>query len=430
MNTRGLGRNVTGGGSTPTSIPVTIAGNSGTGSLAAAPRRPRVVILLNQLANGGTPSRVLELSRPLRRGVDLKVVVFLAPSEALVREYADAGVDVEVLGGRVNPRSYARLAALLRAWRPDVLHTYLPFSGIAGRLIGRWCRVPVLVSSHQNVRGKFRPVIRALDALTIRMADHVVCNSEEVERSFFGTCTPYEGEGDAAWVVTVVDGVDVDEVRAAVARADRDAVRAELGAGPDDFVVVCVARYVPVKDQPTTLRAFAAHAGADARLWLVGWGQEEARLRALAERLGVAERVRFVVGTRDVARCLAGADCFVLASHKEGFSGALLEAMAAGLPLVVSDIPQNLAAVGEDAGLHFRVGDPDDLGRALQRVRRDPGLARALGDRAAARVAERFSVERVARSLLALYAGAAHTAGDAAGTGAYPASEPAAVGED
>ncbi|HEU0302420.1 MAG TPA: glycosyltransferase [Longimicrobium sp.] len=396
---------------------------------AAAPRRLRVAILLNQLANGGTPSRVLELSRYLRQGVELKVVVFLAPSEALVREYADAGVDVEVLGGRAHPRSYARLAALLRAWRPDVLHTFLPFAGTVGRLVGRWSRVPVLVSSHQSVRGNYRPLIRALDALTMRMADHVVCNSEEVERSFFGTYTPFEGEGSAGRVVTVVNGIDADVVRRAVAAADRGEVRAELGAAADDFVVVSVGRYVRVKDQATTLRAFAAHAGTDARLWLVGWGEDEAELRALAGRLGVAERVAFVVGARDVARRLAGADCFVLASHKEGLSGALLEAMAAGLPVAVSDIPQNLAVVGDDAGVRFRVGDADDLGRALLRIRRDPQLARALGERAAARVAERFSMERIARSLLALYAGAVRAAG-ATGVGAYPAPEPAAAGGD
>jgi glycosyltransferase involved in cell wall biosynthesis len=398
---------------------------------AGAPRRLRVAILLNQLANGGTPSRVLELSRHLRRAVELKVVVFLAPSEALVREYRDAGVQVEVLGGRANPRSYARLAALLRAWRPDVLHTYLPFAGTAGRLVGRWCRVPVLVSSHQSVRGNYRRFIRAMDALTMRMADHVVCNSEEVERSFFGTYTPFDGAGSAARVVTVVNGIDVEAVQGAVRRADREAVRAELRAGPDDFVIVSVGRYVRVKDQSTTLRAFAAHAGDDARLWLVGWGEDEAELRALAERLGVAERVRFVVGTRDVARCLAGADCFVLASRKEGLSGALLEAMAAGLPVAASDIPQNLAVVGDDAGLRFRVGDAEDLGRALQRIRRDPALARGLGERAAARVAERFSMQRIARSLLALYAGAMGANRDAAeGAGSLAAPAASAAGGD
>lgn len=384
-------------------------------SLAASPPAPtptadpaagplRVVVLLNRLANGGTPSRVLELSRHLNPRVELTVVVFSQDSPELLAEYRAAGIAVEVLDGKASPRSVVRLRELLRRLRPDVLHTFLPFAGWVGRLVARWCGVPSVVSSHQSVRGNYRPLVRALDGATMHLADHVVCNSEEVERSFFGTYTPFDGRGRAPRVVTVTNGIDLERIERAVSPAGREAVRAELGAAPGDFVVVSVGRFMPVKDHPTTLRAFAGMA-AGAWLWLLGWGECEAELRALAAELGVADRVRFVVGSREVPRYLAGADAFVLASHKEGLSGALVEAMAAGLPPVVSDIPQNLFVIDGGAGLSFPVGDPGALGAALERLRADPALRGQLAAGARQAAVERFSIRRVADSFMALYQG-------------------------
>lgn len=383
-------------------------------SAARGAGRLRVVVLLNRLANGGTPSRVLELSRHLSSRVDLTVVVFQQDSPQLLAEYRAAGLAVEVLGGKANPRSVLQLRGVLRRLQPDVLHTFLPFAGWIGRLVGRWCGVPVLVSSHQSVRGNYRALVRALDGATMRLADHVVCNSEEVERSFFGTFTPFDGRGPAPRIVTVMNGIDLDRLQRAVGAAGRDEVRAELGAAPGDFVVVSVGRYVPVKDHGTTLRAFAGMP-AGSWLWLVGWGEQEAELRALAEELGVAERVRFVVGSREVPRYLAGADAFVLASRKEGLSGALVEAMAAGLPVVASDIPQNLAVIEGDAGLSFPAGDEGALRALLARLRENPALAGQLAARGREAATQRFSIRRVADSFMALYQGS--TAGRGARSG-------------
>jgi glycosyltransferase involved in cell wall biosynthesis len=368
----------------------------------------RVAILMNQLGDGGTPSRVLELARALAPGVELRVVAFAAPSARMVAEYRRAGLDPVVLPGRRDPRSVPALWAFLRGWRPDVLHTFHPLTGCAGRLLGRGARVPAIVSSYVNVPDPRRPVVRALDRLTRGLADQVVCNSEAVERARFGSATPLGGEGPVPRVVTIVNGIDVEALRRSLAAADRGAVRAELGAAPGDAVLACVARFIPVKDHPTLLRAFAALAAErrPVRLWLVGWGPAEGELRAMAAREGVAERVRFVVGTREVGRYLAGADLFVLASLREGLSGALLEAMAAGLPAVVSDIAPNLRVVGDAAGVAFAVGDPQALAAAVRRVLDAPGFARELGARGRERVEQQFSVRRVAGAYLRVYAAA------------------------
>ena len=169
-------------------------------------------------------------------------------------------------------------------------------------------------------------------------------------------------------------------------------------------IIAHVARMTYEKDHATLVRALARMAHRDAHVQFAGDGPERARIEQLARELGVHTRAHLLGETDRVAQVLANARVFVLPSLGEGMSLALLEAMATGLPCVVSDIPANRALIQDDAnGLIFHTGDADDLARCLDRVLSDTALARRLGVAARQTVAAQYTVDRFIERHLALY---------------------------
>jgi glycosyltransferase involved in cell wall biosynthesis len=141
------------------------------------------------------------------------------------------------------------------------------------------------------------------------------------------------------------------------------------------------------------------------RLQLIGEGPERVALEAHAERLGLAGCVQLCGLTADVGERLRAADLFVLPSRAEGLSNALLEAMAHGLPVVVSDVPGNVDVVDDGVdGLVSPVGDPAALADRLEQLVADEPLRRRLGTAARAKIEAVYDLELVVDSYEALYA--------------------------
>jgi glycosyltransferase involved in cell wall biosynthesis len=189
---------------------------------------------------------------------------------------------------------------------------------------------------------------------------------------------------------------------------EAEALRARLGVAGGERVVLAVGRLSAEKAHADLLSAFRllpeAAPGVKAKLLIVGDGPERARLEAAAASHGLSGRVLFIGQVSDVRPYYAAADALALPSHTEGSPYVLLEAMAAGLPVVatsVGGVPE-MVADGESA-LLVPARDPRAMAAALARVLTDGGLARALADNASALAATRFSPETYVRSLLGVY---------------------------
>jgi glycosyltransferase involved in cell wall biosynthesis len=139
------------------------------------------------------------------------------------------------------------------------------------------------------------------------------------------------------------------------------------------------------------------------RLFCAGTGSLAASLAARAAALGITARVRFLGHVDDVAPLLAAVDAVAMPSHHEGLGVAALEAMAAGRPVVAARVGGLPEVVGTDAGLLVDADDPPALAAAIARLAREPATVRALGDAGRARVAERFTLEAMARGTRAVY---------------------------
>ena len=188
--------------------------------------------------------------------------------------------------------------------------------------------------------------------------------------------------------------------------ADKAALRESLGLDPARRSVVHVARHHPVKDQATLIRAFALAAPdvPDADLLMVGDGPLRDDLTALAASLGVAHRVKFVGVQANVNDWLRASHLFALTSVSEAASLTLLEAMASGLPVVVTEVGGNpeIVRAGVD-GLLFPRGDAVAGAECLRRLLRDPDLAARLGASGRARVAERYQLHQTVEAYHRLY---------------------------
>lgn len=252
---------------------------------------------------------------------------------------------------------------------PQPLHTRSPANRLRNRVVGRFLMRKLAVVSQQ--------------------AGAAFCETNAIP---------------AAKVQVIGYGVDIDSFDriddAAIANARR-----ELGAQPGELVFGSIGRLVEQKDYPTQLRALALAARhAPVRMAIAGAGPLRPELEALARKLCVEDRVCWLGERADIPTLLRAFDGFVLASKFEPFGVALLEAMAAGLPIVatsVNEVPEILD--GGRCGALVPAERPEDLAAALVRVATDAGLRARLGHAARVRASMQFSLAASVASYQALY---------------------------
>ena len=256
----------------------------------------------------------------------------------------------------------------IRDFQPDLVMLYGSRANLIGRLTSFGAGAAI-VSGLRSVSADERNSRAAiwLDRLTFSRVSICVANSSAALERFADCGFPKDR------LVHIPSGIDV----ARFASVDRQSARASFGLRQNDFVVLCVANLKPVKNHRTLLEGFAGLNGRGRRLllWLVGDGPERPELERLAGALGIADRVVFCgeeVGP--VARYIA-ADAFALASHFEGLPTSVLEAMAAGVPVVASGVGDVPALLEGDSGIVLAPPvTAAALQQALQRLIDDDGL--------------------------------------------------------
>lgn len=268
----------------------------------------------------------------------------------------------------------------------DILHTFMPKATIAGVLAARG-RVKAVVTSRRNLGYWYTPGYRLLFRWLNRSTTRVLANSEGVKK------LTVEAERIAPEKVDVLyNGVDVR--RFAAGEADRCGIAEGLR------IVGIVANYRAVKDHALFLRAArtVAAAAPDTAFLLAGKGPLRAELGELARELGIGGRVFFSDGKGEVAAYLRAMSVGCLSSRSEGFSNAILEYMAAGLPVVATDVGGNGEAIEDGAtGYLVRSREPNEFAAAILRLLEDEGKRAEMGRRGQQRCRERFDLEGAVR---------------------------------
>jgi glycosyltransferase involved in cell wall biosynthesis len=341
----------------------------------------RLVFLLQDLTFGGTQRQTLELARrlnPARFQVEIWTLAAGDGFAPLARRYGLPVINL-ARSKQVGPLALARLGRRLLHQPPDVLLPLTVVPNIWGRVLGRVARVPLIVG---NCRGGGAPR-RQHERCLWPLAHHIVCNSQALK----SVLTKSYGV-PAARLTIIPNGVDTEYFQPATALAN----------GPPRLLYI--GRLVPDKDPDTLLQAFqlTIRAHPDAELWLVGEGPRQAALQELAFRHSLSARVRFIPPTDDLLPVLQQATFMVLSSRTEALPNVVLEAMAAGLPVVatrVGGVPE-LVDPGVTGWL-VPPGDAPALAAALGQALADPEARQAMGRTARQRAINDFSLEAMAR---------------------------------
>lgn len=354
--------------------------------------------LIKGLGRGGAERLLPQLARARSSDLELSVGYFLPWKNALVAELEAAGCAVECFAARSPAGMLARVPAVARWLRDrdaDLVHAHLPLAGVAARLAGRRAGVPVIYTEH-NLQERYHPLTRRANLATWRWQSAVVAVSAEVADSI-------ERRAPAGVPVRVVrNGIEP----APVDESGAGAVRATLGIPPEAPVVGTVAVFRRQKrlDHWIEVAHRIAEREAAAHFLLVGDGPLRAEIEALAGRRELAGRIRFAGLQEDVRPYLAAIDVYLMTSEFEGLPLALLEAMSAARPVVVTAVGGILEVVSDgETGTVLPFGDVAGLAAAAAALIADPERRSRIGESARRRVIASFGVERMAAELESLY---------------------------
>ncbi|MBI3820357.1 MAG: glycosyltransferase [Planctomycetes bacterium] len=364
----------------------------------------RIMEVITTLGVGGAEMHLLSLTRGLLARGHAPEVFYLKGRGELAQDFLRSGIPVQKIsmeGAGEAARAIYRLSSVMRRSKPDLIHTHLLkadavgavasfFAGRSGRLVS---------SKHNDERALLHPVfgrvhgmLSSLDRAVIVLSDHV------------GGFVAEHGRVSPRKIRRVYYGLDP----ARFENASADGLREELRIGADEFVITCVARFAPQKAHTVLLDALSKtlQSVPRARLLLVGddpFGDYRKRAEEHARSLRLNERALFLGIRRDVPRILAASDLFTMSSLWEGLGLVFLEAMAARLPVVAT----NVSAVPEvvphgRCGLLVPPNDADVMARAFVNIAKRPDRGRSMGDAGRVWVRERFGIDRMVDETLAI----------------------------
>jgi glycosyltransferase involved in cell wall biosynthesis len=378
-------------------------------SSAMAPLK--ITYVLPNVESGGTERHVLSLARRLDGSRFSLSMVTTAGGGSLYDDFS-ALMPVTVLGEpkrsrrfRKGPLEHLRtigvVARLLRHSTPNILHAYLPAANVIGPLAARLSGVPrVIVSKRALAEYKaLYPLLRRVEPLGNRLADVILVNSDAVRRDVERTERHWKGKFRKIYNgVAPIEPWAPDEVMA---------FRRCEGIPADALVALCVSNFYPYKGHEELVEAAVGVVQAFPNVIFLMVGRDSGTMEATKARvreLGIEGSIRFVGSRTDVPDLLRASDLFVHPSREEGFSNAILEAMAAELPVVACAVGGNPEAVVDgETGRLVPPREPERFAGALMELLADESKRRTFGEAGRRRATERFSLDRMVEEMESLY---------------------------
>lgn len=362
--------------------------------------KPVVLQLIDSFHQGGSERQALQLTRLLHDTGRFEVrLACLDPEGVLRSEIEDlqmGEIPAFPLTAFYNPRAFSqmrRFARYLKANKVQVLHTHDFYTNIFGMFAGAFARVPVRIASMRETGGMRTAGQKRLQWMAYSLAHQIVANSESVRAELLRQGIP------ASKTSVVYNGIDMDRVRsdASVSRMDSFA---RIGLPPaldgnHPYVTIVANMRHEVKDYPMFLRAARGVRDAvpNTAFLLAGEGELMPSLRALARELGIESCTHFLGRCEELGALLSISDVCVLSSQAEGFSNSILEYMAAGRPVVATDVGGAREVIVEGGtGYLVPAGDEQRMAQRIIELLKSNHLAE-MGNAGRQIVSEKFSLE-------------------------------------
>ncbi|HKS41779.1 MAG TPA: glycosyltransferase [Blastocatellia bacterium] len=356
-----------------------------------------VLQLVSSFHQGGSERQAIQLARLLKESGRYNVSLACLDSNGVLRDEAERLELGHIPEYRLTS-FYDRnmvvqlrlLARFLRQREINIVHTHDFYTNVFGMAAAKMARVPVRIASRRETTGWRTQAQKFVERLSYRMAHCIVANAEAVRGQLV------EEGVRAEKIVTIYNGLDMQRIklRPGLSRADILASFDLQQHSSNRFVTIVANLRHPVKDHPTFLRAASRvyQSAPHAQFVIAGEGELIKPMKELAGQLGL-ERVTHFIGRCDrVAELLAVSDVCVLSSKAEGFSNSILEYMAAGRPVVVTDVGgAREAVIDNETGYLVPAGDDEAMAQRITRLLEQPEMAQAMGRKGQKRIEENFS---------------------------------------
>ncbi len=356
--------------------------------------------LITELSIGGAQNALLHLLEKMdRERFTAMVVCYYNGDGAIGRKLRSLGVTVIELGmvHKYQLHALIKLFLLLKQLRPVILHTWMFHANIPGRILGRLAGVPVIISSEHTLgqEGHFRQWANRMSA---GLCDQIVCVSQAVSQ-FAQTQIGLPPRK----ISVIPNGIELDEFKDLFGKKQS---RKMLGLPADGLIIGTIGRPRPVKGFHFLLKAFVLleKKVPDALLVFVGNGPDEGKLKKMALESGICQKIYFLDDRDDIPNVLPAFDLFVLPSIWEGMGIVILEAMAAGLPVLatrVGGVPE--LVLPDVTGVLVAPSDPEAWIDPLKRLLEEPALRTRLGAQGRKRVEDLFNIQNTVKKTEALY---------------------------
>jgi len=373
------------------------------------PDQPIVLHLIDSFNQGGSESQAVQLVRLLRGIGRYRILMACLNRDGPLRAEIDCLDLGEIPEYKLTSlynvralRQLRRFTAHLKRQQVDILHTHDFYTNVFGMWAGAVTGVPVRIAARREsteIRSNTR---RALERASYRVASRVLANCEEVRRQL-------TEEGVSPWRIEVIyNGVDASRL-CHPPSANRSEMAASFGLPTDRrrlFITIVANLHLPVKDHITFLRAArtVSEVVPQATFVVAGEGELMNSMRLLAKELGITKQTFFLGRCSRVAELLSITEIGVLSSLYEGFPNSVLEYMAAGCPVVATDVGGIREAVVEgETGYLVEARDHEAMARQILRLLAAPQRARAMGILGQQIVKQKFSLEAQVKAITRLY---------------------------
>lgn len=356
----------------------------------------RILHCIPTMSGGGAEKQLCYLSEGLvRRGHDVHVGL-LSDDGVHGPRLRASGATIHKIGdvGSLDPRGILSIAMLIRRVKPDLVQTWLTRMDLWGGVTARALGVPWIFCERSSRRERMANLRDRVSRAQVRRAAAVVCNSVDSAETWRANLD------DRAQVEFIPNAVPVEEIQ-----ATKPIARSALGV-PDTGPLIVYAGKLShgIKNVIRLTEALCEvfDERPDVHAVYCGEGEQEAEVRAIFARRGHASRCRLLGFRGDVIEILRAGDVFVSPSNFEGRPNTVGEAMACGLPLVISDITSHREFVPADAAWFFHPARAQEIAERLRQCLDDPAERAAKVERALAH-ARKFSVDAMAKSYEAVY---------------------------
>jgi glycosyltransferase involved in cell wall biosynthesis len=375
----------------------------------ACEMKPNILFIIDSFEQGGSERQAMQLLRQLHTSGRCRVHLACLQNRGSLRAEADRLSIGEIHEYALNSfydlnfvRQLRRLVHFIRENEIDVVHTHCFYTNIFGMTGAFLAGVRGRITSKGETDGFRTPMQKRAERAAFHLSHRVIANCVVVQNQLIR-----EGVSPSK-IIQHYNGLDLDRLKVRPG-LKRDEALAAFGLPhkPSRRYVSIVANLRnPVKDHPMFLRAAARVRAAvpDAGFVIAGEGELMKELRDLTAQLGIQDEVFFIGRCDSVANLLFASDVGVLSSRAEGFANAILEYMAAGLPVVATDVGGAREAIADgETGYVVASGDDEKMADRIIEVLNEPERARVMGERGRVFVAEKFSFDRHLQNTLELY---------------------------